>query len=129
MPLVPQAAHEPFNGSRVTSGFLDGDDIEPGDDLGKAGDGVPVSLRRVLGAGQPFAREVAQGADIPCPDQQVGISPGGDRGVEGCLKPEQIFGYCCRWLLSHDSMQADSGKDASRRTGLEILILSMLSMG
>jgi hypothetical protein len=48
-PVRAQAGQQPLQGCRLAAGLLHGDDIEPGDHRGQAGNGVPVPLGRVLG--------------------------------------------------------------------------------
>jgi hypothetical protein len=57
----------------VVLGFLHRDDVEPGDDLRYAQQGVQVTLGRIFLRGLPLLGEVAKGAYVPGGDQEVSV--------------------------------------------------------
>lgn len=72
-PLLTEPVQQELCGGGVAADLLDGDHVEAGDDLGDAGDRVPVPFGGVLGSGFPLRGEVGERAQVPGRDQKVAL--------------------------------------------------------
>jgi len=64
-PVGAEEFHHVAEGADVGFYFLDGDDIEAGDNLGYVFDGGQVAAGGVFLAGSPDSGQVSEGADVP----------------------------------------------------------------
>ena len=71
--MAPERLQHVPAGAQITANLLQRDDVEARHDLGDAGDIEQVPLRRIAGSARPRARKAAEGAQVPCCNQEVPV--------------------------------------------------------
>jgi hypothetical protein len=79
---VEEALHRHAQRGQVAARLLDRADVKARDDLGDRAQVGEIALRRILGTRPPRVGEAAEGADVPCAEQQMISVAGGQLRVE-----------------------------------------------